>query len=42
VVGNLLNMFRKLRSYIEEENLRHAQEVKEAKLKIAAAKEKVI
>ncbi|WVZ14107.1 hypothetical protein V8G54_011673, partial [Vigna mungo] len=30
----------KLRSYIQDENSRHAKEVKEAKLKIAAAKEK--
>ncbi|KAK8470092.1 hypothetical protein PHAVU_004G063200 [Phaseolus vulgaris] len=32
----------KLRSYIHEENSRHAKEVKEAKHKVAATKEKVI
>ena len=35
-------MSRKLRSYIHEENSRHAKEVKEAKHKVAATKEKVI
>lgn len=41
VVGNLLNMFSKLRSCIEDKNSRHVEEVKEAKTRIAAAKEKV-
>jgi len=42
VVENLLNMSRKLRRYIKDENSRYAKGVKEAKLKIAATKEKVI
>jgi len=42
VVGNLLNMSRKLRRYIQDENTKQTKRVKEAKLKIAAAKEKVI
>jgi len=42
VVGNLLNMSRKLRRYIKDENSRYAKGVKEAKLKIDAIKEKVI
>jgi len=42
VVGNLLNMSRKLRRYIKDENSRYAKGMKEAKLKIDANKEKVI
>jgi len=42
VVGNLLNTFRKLRRYIQDENSRQSKAVKEAKLKNFAAKEKVI
>jgi len=42
VVGNLLTMSRKLRRYIQDENSRQAKAVKEAKLMIAATKEKVI
>jgi len=34
-------MFRKLRSYIDDENVKLAQKVKEAECKVAAAKEKV-
>ena len=41
MVGNLLNMFSKLRSCIDDKNSRHVEEVKEAKTRIAAAKEKV-
>jgi len=33
-------MFKKLNSYIQEENSRHAEEVKEVKRKIAATKSK--
>jgi len=32
MVESLLNMSRKLGNYIQQENLRHAEEVKEAKL----------
>jgi len=42
VVENLLNMSRKLKRYIKDENSRYAKGVKEAKLKIDATKEKVI
>ena len=34
-------MSRKLRSYIDDQNVRFAEEKKEAKSKVAAAKEKV-
>jgi len=35
-------MSRKLRIYIQEEDSRHAKQVKEAKLKVVTTKEKVI
>jgi len=34
-------MFKKLRSYFDDENVKFAQKVKEAEFKVAAAKEKV-
>ena len=40
MVGNLIDMFKKLSSYIQEENSRHAEEVKEVKRKIVATKVK--
>jgi len=41
VVGNVLNVSSKLRSCIEDQNSRHAEDVKEAKSKVAEAKDKV-
>jgi hypothetical protein len=41
VVGYLLYIFRKLRSYIDDQNAILAEEMKAAKSKVAEAKEKV-
>jgi len=42
VVGNVLNVYRKLRCCIEDQNAKHAEDVKEAKSKVAEAVDKVI